>query len=53
MNSSTEDGVGDRSAMDTEATLRLIATLPAPDGIEDRVKTGLKAAMRTDPVRAA
>lgn len=49
MNSSTEDGVGGRSAMDSEATLRLIATLPAPDGIEDRMKAGLKAAMRTAP----
>jgi hypothetical protein len=30
-----------------EATLRLIARLPAPDGLEDRVMAGLKTAPRT------
>jgi len=30
-----------------EATLRLIARLPAPDGLEDRVVAGLKTAPRT------
>lgn len=34
----------DRNAgvVDAERTLRLIASLPAPDGIEDRVKSGLR-----------
>lgn len=36
-------------AVDAEKTLRLIATLPAPDGIEERVKAGLRAA----PARSA
>src|ERR1700749_2153534 len=34
------------SVLDAEKTLRLIATLPAPDGIEDRVKSGLHTAPR-------
>jgi len=32
---------------DAEATLRLIANLPAPEGLEDRVKAGLRSAPRT------
>ena len=32
---------------EAEATLRLIASLPAPSGLEDRVITGLRAAPRT------
>jgi len=41
----------DRSAgaIEAEKTLRLIATLPAPKGIEERVKSGL----RTAPLQAA
>jgi len=31
-------------ARDAEATLRLIASLPAPEGIEDRVLAGLRSA---------
>jgi len=34
------------SAIDAEETLRLIASLPAPQGIEDRVKSGVRAAHR-------
>jgi hypothetical protein len=39
---------GDRSAgiMDAEQTLRLIAALPAPEGVGDRVKDRLHAAPR-------
>ena len=39
----------DRSAgaLDAEKTLRLIAALPAPQGLEDRVKEGLHAAPRS------
>jgi hypothetical protein len=33
-------------AIDAEKTLRLIASLPAPKGIEDRVKSGLRTAPR-------
>jgi len=38
----------DRSAgaIEAEKTLRLIATLPAPEGIEERVKAGLHSAPR-------
>ncbi len=38
----------DRSAgaIEAEETLRLIASLPAPGGIEDRVKAGVRAAHR-------
>ncbi|HEY2469870.1 MAG TPA: hypothetical protein VGI45_18770 [Terracidiphilus sp.] len=38
----------DRSAgaIEAEKTLRLIATLPAPEGIEDRLKAGLRSAPR-------
>ena len=38
----------DRNApKSAEATLRLIASLPAPDGLEDRVMAGLKSAPRS------
>src|ERR1700739_759804 len=42
----------DRSAglTDAEKTLRVIATLPAPEGIEERVKSGLHAAPRQGSV---
>ena len=33
-------------AIEAEETLRLVASLPAPEGIEDRVKTGVRAADR-------
>lgn len=38
----------DRSAgaIEAEKTLRLIASLPAPEGIEERVKAGLRSAPR-------
>jgi hypothetical protein len=38
----------DRTAttMDAEQSLRLVASLPAPAGIEDRVKSGLRSAPR-------
>jgi hypothetical protein len=35
-----------------EATLRLLASLPAPEGLEERVEAGLRAAPRTDAGRA-
>jgi hypothetical protein len=37
-------------AIDAEETLRLIASLPAPQGIEDRVKSGVRAADRQSGV---
>ena len=36
-----------QAARDTDATLRLLATLPAPDGLEKRVIAGLRSAPRT------
>ena len=33
-------------AIEAEETLRLLASLPAPQGIEDRVKSGVRAAHR-------
>lgn len=39
-----------RGAEEAEATLRLIAGLPAPEGLEDRVKAALRAAPRTGRV---
>lgn len=38
------------SVMDAEKTLRQIATLPAPEGIADRVKSGLHASPRSGGV---
>jgi len=35
---------GNAAVRNAEATLRLIANLPAPDGIEDRVLAGLRSA---------
>ena len=51
MNPSTEDRF-DRNAgvLAAEETLRLIATLPAPAGLEDRVKAGLRSAPRRGTV---
>jgi hypothetical protein len=37
---------------DVEATLRLIANLPAPEGLEDRVRAALRTAPRTARVLA-
>jgi hypothetical protein len=37
---------------EAEATLRLIARLPAPEGLEDRVQAGLRAAPRSAKVLA-
>src|SRR4051794_34250558 len=34
-----------------EDTLRLIATLPAPEGLEDRVKLGLRSSAETGRIR--
>ena len=47
----TEDRF-DRSegALAAEETLRMIATLPAPAGLEDRVKAGLQSAPRSGTV---
>lgn len=44
----------DRStgALAAEQTLRMIATLPAPAGLEDRVKAGLRSAPKTATVIA-
>jgi hypothetical protein len=36
-------------AGDVETTLRLIATLPAPEGLEDRVNASLRTAQRSAP----
>jgi len=45
MNPLTEDRFGrNTGALAAEDTLRLIATLPAPEGLEDRVKAGLRSA---------
>jgi hypothetical protein len=37
-------------AIEAEETLRLLASLPAPQGIEDRVKSGVRAAHRQSSV---
>lgn len=44
--SSQNDADRSASVMDAEKTLRLIANLPAPEGIADRVKSGLYAGPR-------
>lgn len=51
MNPLTEDRFGRNAGMlAAEDTLRLIATLPAPQGLEDRVKAGLRSAHRRGTV---
>jgi hypothetical protein len=40
-------GAGSGDATDVDATLRLVARLPAPEGLEDRVLARLKTAPRT------
>jgi hypothetical protein len=40
------------SSSEFEATLRLLASLPAPEGLEERVQVGLRAGLRAAPRRA-
>lgn len=52
MNSPVQDALANDSgnaAGNVEATLRLIATLPAPEGLEDRVNASLFAAQQPSP----
>jgi hypothetical protein len=44
--SSNSDFDRSAGAIEAETTLRLIASLPAPEGIEDRVKAGVRTADR-------
>jgi len=46
MNPSTQHDSYSANARSGEDTLRLIATLPAPEGLEDRIKSRLKSAPR-------
>jgi hypothetical protein len=47
MNSSTQNPFADNPGSgEFEATLRLIASLPAPEGLEERVEAGLRKAPR-------
>ena len=51
MNSSKEDGsYRMQEAKSAEETLRLVAALPVPIGLEDRVKAGLQAAAKNGRV---
>ena len=53
MNPLTEDRFGrNTGTLAAEDTLRLIANLPAPRGLEDRVKAGLRSAPRRGKVVA-
>jgi hypothetical protein len=53
MSFSTQNDLdGNAGAIDAEETLRLIASLPAPQGIEERVKSGVRAAHRQARVMA-
>jgi hypothetical protein len=47
MNSDKAMGSGSGSCTEADATLRLIASLPAPEGLEDRVHEALRKAPRT------
>ena len=54
MNSTAQNAFANRSGSGAvpetaEATLRLIATLPAPEGLEDRVNASLRTAQRSAP----
>jgi hypothetical protein len=52
MNSPAQDAYANdtgNTANDVEATLRLIAGLPAPEGLEDRVNASLRTAQRSAP----
>jgi hypothetical protein len=46
MTNAGENERGSELAMSAEKTLRLIASLPAPDGLVERVQAGLKGAPR-------
>jgi hypothetical protein len=53
MSLSTEDRFDQSAAVvAAEKTLRLLATLPAPEGLEDRLKAGLRSAPRRGVVIA-
>ncbi|MGA3373653.1 MAG: hypothetical protein ABSC48_18040 [Terracidiphilus sp.] len=53
MDSSTKNTLVTGTASgEFEATLRMIASLPAPAGLEERVEAGLRAAPQTAPGRA-
>ncbi len=54
MNSNPHDPMASESAPESvlipaEETLRLIANLPAPEGLEDRVHAALNAVPRKEP----
>jgi hypothetical protein len=46
LNGFSKDSGGGEAPSSADATLRLIARLPAPEGLEDRVNAGLRAAPR-------
>ena len=50
MNPSTQNDSATNENARAEETLRLIATLPAPAGLEDRIKSRLESAPRTGQV---
>ena len=53
MNPSSQNTFGSKTdSGEFENTLRLIASLPAPAGLEERVEIGLRAASRTDAGKA-
>jgi hypothetical protein len=52
LNGSSKDSGAGEGPSSAEATLRLIARLPAPEGIEERVKAGLRNAPRRGRVLA-
>jgi hypothetical protein len=49
---SKDSDAGEGPSSAAEATLRLLARLPAPEGLEERVKAGLRAAPRRGRVLA-
>lgn len=49
---SASGAVSDAAANTVDATLRLIANLPAPEGLAERVQAGLRAEMLSVPRRA-
>jgi hypothetical protein len=52
LNGFSKDSGADEGPSSAEATLRLIARLPAPQGLEERVKAGLRNAPRRGHVLA-
>ena len=50
MTENNQGGVGPKMGPETEETLRVLATLPTPDGLEERVHAALKNASRTAEV---